>query len=860
MGIQSLADWLIDNTDFQHLLNCVTARAAAYSLGKAITPADAVNQGNFNWPHLMYCATVLAASTRSEAQDAALRIAQHALASPDAPEATKIGSAVVLDSLANTPAIKLALKRNLLNKNYAENAPLPIKIDFIRHSLENAIVRNDDVEFSANKFQRDVWKAAKFSQWLSVSAPTSAGKSYILVEWIGEHVREKKNALIVYVVPTRALISQVFSDIREYITEQGLSDLASVSSFPDRKELREGIANIFVFTQERLHLFLLSMQTAERISAIIIDEAHKVGDRYRGVLLQQMIEWVASQSQAKFIFSSPFASNPEYLLSEAPDTAKKSSFVAEVATVNQNLIWAIQANRKPKIWDIKICRNGELFDVGTVELPYKPDTKRKRLAFLASAISQGLPGNIVYVNGADEAEAVAELIYQLSEDLPLIDDIRNLVDMCRKSVHQEFKLGKYLKRGVAFHYGNIPQIVRLEVERLFKADIIHTLVCTSTLIEGVNMSCKNIFIRGPQKGRGNPMPDEDFWNLAGRAGRWGKEFQGNIFCIDPNDESAWGAKSAPKSRHPYAMKRTTDKVLSSPNALIRYIQDGAPKLPQKDRELEYIFSYLYSVHLRIGGIENANWASRFDKSHIQEVSSAISSAVDQASIPVFIVDRNPGVSPLAMRALLDHFTLHSRALDEFIPADPDSDDAVENYSSIFELISEKLLAPSLGGHEGRSLSVSILVHQWMKGLPIPVIVTKKWKNLVSRGKKVSMPTVIRNVLDEVETVARFLAPKYIACYSDILRLSMDKCGRSELADEIVDLGTYLEFGASQRTQISLMALGFSRTAAIEISARIAADNFDEERCISFLQDNGWENETFSELVKREIRDVLKTRT
>ena len=27
---------------------------------------------------------------------------------------------------------------------------------------------------------------------------------------------------------------------------------------------------------------------------------------------------------------------------------------------------------------------------------------------------------------------------------------------------------------------------------------------------------------------GHPMEPHDFWNLAGRAGRWGDEFQGNI--------------------------------------------------------------------------------------------------------------------------------------------------------------------------------------------------------------------------------------------------------------------------------------------------------------------------------------------
>ena len=106
-------------------------------------------------------------------------------------------------------------------------------------------------------------------------------------------------------------------------------------------------------------------------------------------------------------------------------------------------------------------------------------------------------------------------------------------------MHQDFRLAPLVERGVAFHYGNMPSLLRLEIERLFRSGKIRFLVCTSTLIEGVNLSCRTIVVRGPRKGKGHPMEPHDFWNLAGRAGRWGDEFQGNIICIDPEDTQAW---------------------------------------------------------------------------------------------------------------------------------------------------------------------------------------------------------------------------------------------------------------------------------------------------------------------------------
>jgi replicative superfamily II helicase len=143
-------------------------------------------------------------------------------------------------------------------------------------------------------------------------------------------------------------------------------------------------------------------------------------------------------------------------------------------------------------------------------------------------------GTLVYANGASEAEEVADLISQLAHTPPEPDpELDQLAELARKGVHPNFALASLVERGVAFHYGNMPSLIRLEVERLFRSSKIRFLVCTSTLIEGVNLSCRTIVVRGPRKGVGHPMEAHDFWNLAGRAGRWGNEFQGNMCALTP---------------------------------------------------------------------------------------------------------------------------------------------------------------------------------------------------------------------------------------------------------------------------------------------------------------------------------------
>lgn len=71
-----------------------------------------------------------------------------------------------------------------------------------------------------------------------------------------------------------------------------------------------------------------------------------------------------------------------------------------------------------------------------------------------------------------------------------------------------------------------------KLEDYFKSRKLSYLVCTSTLLYGLNMPAKNIFMLKPTTGRQSPISGPDFWNLAGRAGRLGKELEGNVFIID----------------------------------------------------------------------------------------------------------------------------------------------------------------------------------------------------------------------------------------------------------------------------------------------------------------------------------------
>src|SRR4030095_7169206 len=134
--------------------------------------------------------------------------------------------------------------------------------------------------------------------------------------------------------------------------------------------------------------------------------------------------------------------------------------------------------------------------------------------------------NLIYANGADEAEDVALRLSRQIEVKNPSSRLLALAKLAKESVHPSYLLAECVLKGIGFHYANIPTQLRQEIEFAFSANELKYLVCTSTLLQGVNLPAKNIFMLKPTRGQGKPLESADFWNLAGRAGRLRREFQG----------------------------------------------------------------------------------------------------------------------------------------------------------------------------------------------------------------------------------------------------------------------------------------------------------------------------------------------
>lgn len=802
-----------------------------------------VEFSDVDWNFALLCASALTSVQEESAQKAVLRIAVGCLSSERSDLEHRSAATALLERSGNQLSVALARARGYTDSTDWDKLPIELKLETIYRKLELSLPLRSGASLAINRFQREFWDAATQNQWVSVSAPTSAGKSRIVREWVVERLQDQSDYVAVYLVPTRALVQEVAEDLRNAVGKS-----VGVHEMPWGPQNDLTGKHIFIQTQERFHL-TLERYSNLNINLLFVDEAQNLGDGSRGVLLQQVVEKACASSPAlQVIFASPLSDNPELLVDGKSDSATATAFISNAVTVNQNLIYVNGVKYKPLLREVSLVHRRKPEVVGSFEVPHRADNQKKRIAFVAGTLGDPEGGNLVYVNGASEAEDVAFNLFELSGPDGSIDsdeDIRALQELSKKAVHRNYALSDVLARGVAFHYGNMPQVLRAEIERLFSIGKIRYLVCTSTLLEGVNLPCKNIFMRNPKKGRDHNLTESEFWNLAGRAGRWGREFHGNIFCIDVDADNAW--PSVPLERKRSTLRRSVHDTLEGSSALVQYLEEASLR-PVSPSQEENVFSYLVDKHYNAGG--SLERLAEIEDLHDRNVieNAIVSLAVVENQIPSSLYGRHPGVSPFGMMRLLRLFRQSDLAPHDLALRLPEEPSARSSYQRAFAFLQDSVT--NIFSSRERQWQLANLCVSWMSGRPLPYLIQKRMDQRDEPEAK-----SMRDVMGDIEKFARFAAPKYLSCYLDVLSRYAQEMGVKDF-DQVGDITQMLELGVSRQSQVVLMSLGLSRTSTIEVSSFVLPDVWSAEECLEWLGSQNLSGMNLPVLVQKEIQGLL----
>lgn len=401
-------------------------------------------------------------------------------------------------------------------------------LDGIFHEYEKEMLRipgTEDTYFFHD--QKSVYDSLKY-RYFSYSGPTSMGKSFVVQTYIKQQVEAgvKKNYAIL--VPTKALINEVRSNLLDSFREHLVGhDYRIISSAGDI--LLNGKHNfIFVMTPERL-LHLLIDKSDVKVDFLFIDEAHKISERGgRSVYYYKVIAQLAKTEQSStIIFASPNIPNPEVYLNLIPNIGN-----ADIRILASNFTPVCQFKFYIDFESLAVSfynnQSKSLENVFTLPT----GTSFEQIISLIGNKKQ----NLVYCHSRQN---VVDLAFQYANTLPILNDpaLEALAKDIENDVHADCFLVDFIRRGVAYHVGYLPSSIRLRIEKNFANGVIRTIFCTSTLVEGVNLPADNLFITSYKNGRSN-MDEVEFKNLSGRVGRIRYNLYGNVFLvrINPKDK------------------------------------------------------------------------------------------------------------------------------------------------------------------------------------------------------------------------------------------------------------------------------------------------------------------------------------
>ena len=406
-----------------------------------------------------------------------------------------------------------------------------------------------DKVFLLTDFQYNIWTKLKTSKLTGISAPTSAGKSFVLLL---ESVRLiiEENYDIIYIVPTLSLVNQVTEDYISLFKQLNYTEYEVLNSY-NEDLLSSTIPQIFILTQERaIAAFSISKKPFNYTSMLIVDEIQNIeriaeeGSEMRSkILLDAIFEFRFLKSIDRIVISGPRISEID-VLAEKLFGRDNEAIATDISPV-LNITYGIEkANDKYyfKQYCSVVDKPSKLLisNSGSITGHNKKQYTEEFLNYLITFVQKMGNGcqNIIFSPTSTQARQTAIAI---SENIEFKNEALNsLSDYLKETVHDNYSLANIIVTGTAYHHGKLPAHVRKVVEKAITEKLLNNVTCTTTLMQGVNMPAQNIIIRNPhlytkKKKNSAELSSYEMANLRGRAGRLLKDFIGRTYVLDENE-------------------------------------------------------------------------------------------------------------------------------------------------------------------------------------------------------------------------------------------------------------------------------------------------------------------------------------
>ena len=548
----------------------------------------------------------------------------------------------------------------------------------LRSAILHAAHRADGEmnNFVLHSSQARVLRKLMAGESIILSAPTSFGKSLLIDITIS--AKDFKN--IVLIVPTLALVEE---------TRRRMSRFMDRYSIITSSNQRLGEQNIFVLTQER---FLAIEDEITEIDFFAIDEFYKLSISNEGGRATQLNQAFLklSKTGAQFYMLGPS-------IRAIPDIIKEKldcSFILE--------------------------------DFQTVAIELHIVSKKPNRAEALAKLLYTVDGQtMIYCQSPASTRKVLKSYLELrSVEISLDEELIEAARWTAAHYHDQWLVSVALQHGIGIHHGRLPRSLGRFMVRAFEEGKLKILLCTSTLIEGVNTAAKNVIIYDNKLNR-KALDIFTFNNIRGRSGRMFRHFVGHVYVFD----------APPQEKLPFVDMPAINPTKTTPGSLL--IQLSENEVPDFLR-------------------------AKVDKLLNQEI------------LPIDLLKHLSGIEPEYLLDTAKHlFGLDVRELEKCSwSSRPQYEDILFSSGIIWDLLDG---AASARQSSMRSASMMTLwVWKLYRTRNVPLFRKNMIKNQIDRNT--SPDDAVENVLAFLRGWASFNYPKYLTALSEVANYVLTKRG------------------------------------------------------------------------------------
>lgn len=716
-------------------------------------------------------------------------------------EEFKIVAESILIKLGNFPAEKI------INKEKNLYIDVETRID---KAIKETYQSTPDNKYTFTDKQYELFNKLKNSNHYSFSGPTSFGKSFIIEEFI-KYIIEERNGIdnIAILVPTRALITQIRNQLKESIQ----NNKYAIVEYPDIPNIyiKERKRYIFIFTPERLITYLGNNDNPN-IDYMFIDEAQKIisNKDTRAALYYHAI-LLAQRKSIKLYFASPNIPNAGIFLELFEKSQEEKMNIYE-SPVNQNKFYI-------DLFEEKFYAINHKLEAVEIEskISFENMKNTQKVNEVIKLIGKENK-NIIYCNSINDTMKIA---INFARTLPKKTNIKinQVIKSIKENIYDEYYLIDCLERGVGFHFGKLPQNIREKIEELFIHGEIDYLFCTSTLLEGVNLPAKNIFILSNSIAKSR-FSEIDFCNLAGRAGRLKYELIGNVICLRYSTKSnSWQGINIDKDLLKCDNIRDAESTIITGKGNFykniglaiegkKFTNKNATEVQKK---IWKHFGNLVVMHA------NENNSSMLIKGFLEkniEAKKIINESEKNNDVPIYILEQSSEINPKYQNRILNMKENYK------FP----NEVTKENCKKVLEVLydcynwkeEESKGDKPLVRNRKRLGFLKHLMYNWMNGKPLKVIIKTSIRFYSMRGliyNKIGYPEtfseknkeqinqVINEIMGTIDNDLRFKVKNYMSNY---YLLMCEKYGKENAG---ADWTTYIEYGTTDLKNIELQRIG-----------------------------------------------------